>query len=164
MRRLLACAALFVSVSAYATPPSPESVESLMAVTKAESMVDSMYSAMEQMMVQGMKQAVQGQSLSAEQQRLLDALPAKFIAVMRDEMNWQKMKPLYIQLYQDTFEQEEVDGMLAFYASPAGQAVVNKMPVVLQKSVAISQSLMASFIPKMRAAIDEAMAEAKVRK
>ena len=132
MRRLLACAALFVSVIAYATPPSPESVESLMAVTKAESMVDSMYSAMEQMMVQGMQQAVQGQSLSAEQQRLLDALPAKFIAVMRDEMNWQKMKPLYIQLYQDTFEQEEVDGMLAFYASPAGQAVVNKMPLVLQ--------------------------------
>jgi hypothetical protein len=49
-------------------------------------------------------------------------------------------------------------------ASHAGQAVVNKMPAVLQKSVAISQSLMASFIPKMRAAIDEAMAEAKFRK
>jgi hypothetical protein len=49
-------------------------------------------------------------------------------------------------------------------ASHAGQALVNRIPVVLQKSGAISQSLMASFIPKMRAAIDEAMAEAKVRK
>ena len=72
------------------------------------------------------------------------------------------MKPLYVQLYRDTFEQEEVDGLLAFYASPTGQAFVNKMPMVMQKSMALSQSLMQSIIPKMTAAMKDAMAEAKV--
>ena len=67
-----------------------------------------------------------------------------------------------MQLYRDTFEQEEVDGLLVFYASPAGQAYVNKMPVVMQKSMALSQSLMQSIIPKMTAAMQDAIAEAKI--
>jgi hypothetical protein len=162
MRRLLALATLLASLSAHAAPASQESVEKMMAATKVETMMDSMYAGMEQMMRQGMKQAVQGKPLSPEQQRILDGVPAKFVAVMREEMNWQKMKPLYVQLYRDTFEQEEIDGMLAFYATPAGQALVNKMPVVMQKSMALSQSLMQSLIPKMAAPMKEAMTEAKI--
>jgi len=162
MRRLLAFAALLAALNAYATPASQESVESLLAATKVESMMDSMYGGVEQMMRQGMKQAAQGKPLSPEQQRIFDAVPTKFVAVMREEMNWQKMKPLYVQLYRDTFEQEEVDGLLVFYASPVGQAFVNKMPIVMQKSMALSQSLMQSIIPKMTAAMKDAMAEAKV--
>jgi len=117
--------------------------------------MDSMYAGMEQMMRQG-------KPLSAEQQRVLDGFATRFAAVMREDMSWQKMRPLYVQLYRDSFDQEEIDGMLAFYASPAGLAVVNKMPVVMQKSMALSQSLMQSFIPKMTAAMKDAMTEAKI--
>ena len=99
-----------------------------------------MYSGMEQMMRESMKQMVQGKPLNAEQQRLLDSMPGRFVAVMREEMSWQRMKPLYVQLYQDTFEQDEVDGLLAFYTSPTGQAFLNKMPVVMQKSMALSHA------------------------
>jgi uncharacterized protein len=162
MLKLLTIAALFVSLNAQAAPASQESVENLLTVTKTESMMDSMYSGMEQMMRQGMRQSTAGKPVSPEQQRYFDALPAKFVAVMRDEMNWQKMKPMYVQIYRESFEQDEVDGLLAFYASPAGQALINKMPVVMQKSVAVSQSLIESFVPKMTKAIQDAMAEAKV--
>ena len=162
MRRLLALVTLLATLNAYATPSSQESVENLLAATKVESIMDSMYGGMEQRMREGMKQAAQGRPLTPEQQRIFDAVPAKFVVVMREEMNWQKMKPLFVQLYRDTFEQEEIDGLLVFYASLAGQAYVNKMPVVLQKSIALSQSLMQSIIPKMAAAMKEAMAEAKI--
>lgn len=162
MRRLLTTAALLASLTAHAAPASQESVESLLAATKVEAMMDSMYAGMEQMMRQGMKQATQGKPVSAEQQRVLDGFATRFVAVMRDDMGWQKMSPLFVQLYRDSFDQDEVDGMLAFYASPAGLAVVNKMPVVMQKSMALSQSLMQSLIPKMTAAMKDAMAEAKI--
>ena len=162
MQRLLAFAALLASLGVQAAPASQESVETLLLATKVESTMEAMYSGMEQMMRQGMKQAVQGKALSPEQQRIFDAVPAKFVAVMREEMSWQKMKPQYVQLYRDTFEQEEIDGLLAFYASPTGQAFVNKMPIVLQKSMALSQSLMQAIIPKMTAAMKDAMAEAKI--
>ena len=162
MRKLLTFAALLAALNASAAPASQESVENLLAATKVESMMDSMYVGMEQMMRQGMNQAAQGKPLSAEQQRIFDAVPTKFVAVMREELNWEKMKPLYVQLYRDTFEQDEIDGLVAFYTSPAGKAFVNKMPLVMQKSLALSQSLMQSLIPKMKAAMKDAMAEAKV--
>lgn len=160
--RLFAIVALLASFAAQAAPASQQSIEALLTVTKTESLMDSMYAGMDQMMRQSMAQTLKGKSLSAEQQRKLDAVPAKFVAVMREEMSWQKMKPLYVQMYRETFEQEEVDGMLAFYASPAGQALINKMPVVMQKSMALSQSLMQSFLPKMMTALESAMADAKV--
>ena len=162
MCKLLTFAALFVTLNAGATPASQESVEALLAATKTESMMDSMYSGMEQMMRQGMHQAIQGKTLSPEQQRIVDAVPSKFFAVVREELGWEKMKPQYVQLYRETFEQDEVDGLLAFYASPAGQAFVNKMPLIMQKSLALSQSLMQSLVPKMTAAMKDAMAEAKI--
>jgi hypothetical protein len=160
--RVFALVAFLASFAVQAEPASQESVEALLTVTKVEAMTDSLYSGMDQMMQQSISQAIQGKSLSAEQQRALDAVPAKFVAVMREEMSWQKMKPLYVQIYRETFDQEEIDGMLAFYASPAGKAVITKMPVVMQKSLALSQSLAQSSIQKMMAAIEEAMREANV--
>ena len=162
MRTLVAFIALVCSLNAHSAPASQESVENLLVVTRVESLMTSMYSGMEQMMRESMKQMVQGKPLNAEQQRLLDSLPGRFVAVMREEMSWQRMKPLYVQLYQDTFEQDEVDGLLAFYTSPTGQAFLNKMPVVMQRSMALSQSLMQSALPKMTAAMKEALSEAKI--
>jgi uncharacterized protein len=165
MRSLLAItAAAFIHLQAHALPASQESVEALLTITKTESMMDSMYGGVEQAMRQGMKESLQGKPVSAEQQRMLDAVPPKFMAVMRQEFNWSKMKPLYVQLYRETFEQEEIDGLVAFYKSSAGQAFVNKMPVVMQKSITIAQSQMQALMPKIKEAIDSAIAEAKLVK
>lgn len=164
MRKFLvsAAAGLLITV-ACAAPATTESVETLLALTRTESMMDTVYGSMEQMMRQGMQQSLRGRTVSEEQQRVMDAVARKFVALAREEMNWGKMKPLYVRLYIDTFEQEEVDGLINFYQSPAGQAFVRKMPVVMQKSMAITQSQMQALFPKMRTAIEEAIAEAKVR-
>lgn len=156
-------AALAVAgVAACAAPASEQSVEALLEVTKTQAMVESVYASVEQMMRQGMNQAVQGQPISAEQQRVFDELPRRFVAVIREEYNWPKMKPLYVLLYRETFEQEEIDGLLAFYRSPTGQAFVAKMPVVLQKSMVLAQSQLHGLAPKMKAAIEQALADAKI--
>jgi hypothetical protein len=162
MRKLLLLVALLASLPALAAPASEQSVEKLLAASRAESIINSLYANMEDLMRKSMQQAVQGKTLSAEQQRVLDAVPPKFVAVMQEEMSWQKMKPLYVQVYRETFEQEEVDGLIAFYESPAGKAMLEKMPTVVQKSIAITQPLMQSLLPKMKAAMAEAMAEAKL--
>lgn len=163
MRTVLASITLFITLGAHAAPATLESVENLLVATKVESTIDTMYTSLEQMMRQGMAQSTQGKPLSAEQQRIIDGMPAKFVAVMREELNWPKMKPLYIQLYRDTFDQEEVEGLLVFYASPAGKAFVDKMPLVMQKSMTLTQTLMQTLGPKMAAAMKEAMAEAKLQ-
>ena len=164
IHKLLSVVCFFIACNAYASPASQQSVEELLAVTRAGAMIDSVYGNMEQLMRQGALQGTQGRAMTPEKQRVLDSMIPRMVAVMRQEFNWERLKPQYIQLYRDTFEQEELDGLIAFYKSPAGQAYVDKMPVVLQKSIAISQSIMQSLMPKMMAEVKDAMAEAKTAK
>jgi uncharacterized protein len=160
-RRALAACLLAGCLGASAAPVSDESIETLLELTHAESLMDTVYGSVEQMIRQGMNQALQGRPLSAEQQSFVDGIPARFTAVMRQDFNWQKMKPVYMQLYRETFDQAEVDGLIAFYRSPAGQSFIAKMPVVMQKSMALVQAQMRSMMPRIQEATAQAMEEAK---
>jgi uncharacterized protein len=160
MRRLL-IAALFLAVcrQAAAAPASAESVETLLALSRVESMMDVMFKHMEQLMLQGMRQGIGERSLTPQQQRAVEQMPAKLMAVLREELNWASLKPQFVQLYVETFEQDEIDGLIAFYRSPAGEAFVNKMPVVMQKSMQISQAQLQQVLPRMRQAVEDAIRE-----
>lgn len=165
MRKLPLIAILFVaSFACHGAQPTVDSIETLLKMTKVESLLDTMYGQMEQMMRQGMTQAVAGKNLSAEQQRVLETAPRQFAAVMKSELSWASLKPIYLDIYRATFTQDEVNGMIAFYRTPAGAATINKMPVVLQKANAAMQGRLPSLVQKMQAAMDKALAEAGVAK
>ena len=147
-----------------ATTPSADSIEALLAATRVEKLGDTMLANIDQMMRQSMAASARGQQLSAEQQRVVDATRAKLVQVLREELSWDKLRPVYVQIYQETFTQEEIDGLIAFYNSPAGAAFVEKMPVVMQRSMSIMQSRTAPMMEKMKAAMQQAIAEAKAAK
>jgi uncharacterized protein len=156
---LLLCATL--SLGVHAAPPSEASIVELLRLTKADTLIEGMLSHMEQNIRNGMQQAAAGKPLSVEQHRMMELAPAKLTALVREELSWDKLKPIYVQVYVETFEQAEVDGLIAFYRSPVGQSFVNKMPVVQQKSMAITQQRMQSFGPRMEAAMAELMEQIK---
>jgi hypothetical protein len=162
MNRIAAfLAATLFSFPAAAQQASDATVEQLMKVTRAEAMVQTMMGAIDQIMGTAMKEATKDQPLSPEQQRKVDATSAKIREAMRDEMSWERLKPQYMSLYRETFTEEEVRGLIAFYESPAGVALLSKMPLLMQKSVALSQERMKSMIPRMKAAVEEAVVQAK---
>jgi hypothetical protein len=142
-------------------PASQESADRVLVDAKVEKLLDTMLVNVDQVMRRSMDAAMQGQQLSPEQRQAVDARAAKFAQVMREEMTWDKLRPLYVQIYQESFTQEEIDGLIAFYESPAGVAYIEKMPVVMQKSMSIMQSRMAPMMEKMKAAMKEAIAETK---
>lgn len=156
---VLACACL--SFGALAAQPSAESIEALLQVTRAESMVDGMNANVEQLMRSAVAEAAQREKLSPSQQRVLDQFPAKFAQVVREESNWAAMKPELIEIYRSVYTQEEVDGQLAFYRSAVGQATISKMPQVLQMSLEMGERQMRRLMPKLQAALKDATAEAK---
>ena len=63
-----------------------------------------------------------------------------------------------IQAYTDVYTGEEIDGMLAFYRSPAGRAMVSKYPHLMTrvKSLAGEQRLLDEEIRKMIATLKPA--------
>ena len=74
------------------------------------------------------------------------------------------MRPMFVQIYQESYTQEEVDGLVAFYQSPIGVAYIEKMPIVMQKSMTLVQTRMGPMMEKMQAALKQAMEEAKTPK
>ena len=69
---------------------------------------------------------------------------------MREAMQWPALEPRFIEIYQASFTQAEVDGMLEFYRSPAGQAVIAKIPGAMQRTMVVMQELMDGMMPRLR--------------
>ncbi len=78
------------------------------------------------MIRQVIAQGAANKNLTAEQRRRLGTIPAEVATIFKEKMSWARMKPLYTKVYQDAFTQEEIDGLIAFYRSPAGAAFVEK--------------------------------------
>ena len=165
MRNLLISLCIVFSLNAAnAAAPSDESIEGLLTAMRAEKTMEAVFANLDQVMRQSMAAATQGQTPSAEQQRIFDSTASRFVQILRDEMSWANMKPLYVQIYRESFSEEEIAGLVAFYKSPAGVAYIEKMPVVLQKSMTIMQTRMGPMMEKMKVAVQQAVEEAKAAK
>jgi len=163
MRAIFLATTFLLAVSARAAPATPESIEQLLTLTRAEGILDAVYANMDQIMRQAMAESLKGQKITPEQQRFIDAAPARFARVVREELSWDKLRPMYVQIYQQSFTQEEIDALTAFYRTPAGMAFVAKMPAVMQRSMGAMQSRMRPLLDRMQQAVDEALAESGLK-
>lgn len=155
---------LSASIACSAAPASVESINTLLTVTKAEAIVNGMQGQMEQMMDQALVQMLGGRKISEEQRKIIEAASRQFSIVMKEELSWASLKSMYINIYQETFTQEDIDGLIAFYRSPAGAAFIDKMPLVIQKSASAMQTRIPQLMQKMQAAMQNAMAEAGINR
>ena len=105
-------------------------------------MLNGSYANVDRLMRQSILPAYGEKPVTPAEQQQIDSTITKVMALMQDEMSWAKMKPQYVRLYVETFDQDEVDGLLAFYATPAGQAMINKMPIVMPKMMGVMQDSM----------------------
>ena len=95
------------------------------------------------------------QPLTAADQKIMHDYMAKLTAVVFDVLSWEKLKPAYIDLYASAYTEEEVEGILTFYKSPIGQALLSKTPELITKSSALVNDRMKELSPRLQ----EAMAD-----
>lgn len=156
MKTMIACVfGLALCARADAAPASAASVERLLVVTKTEAVLDAAQANVQSTMRQNMLRARGDRPMTPDEQKAMDTTIAKVSALMKDQLSWARMKPDYVRLYVETFDQDEIDGLLAFYQTKAGKAMVDKMPIVVQKSVALTQTQMQNLMPKMMAILQE---------
>jgi hypothetical protein len=77
-----------------------------------------------------------------EMRPILKRYTDKLFGIMEEALNWQVLKGDITRIYAEAFSEEELKGMLEFHRSPVGQSVISKMPVVMQRSMLISQKRM----------------------
>lgn len=161
MPRIAIFALLFLSTAAHAAPASESSIRDLIAVTQQRKVVDGMRAQFDAMMNGAVQQVLKGNPPNAKQQKAIDGMRSRMLAVLKDATSWEKMEPMYLRLYRESFTEEEIAGMLTFYRTPAGQAVINKMPLLVQKSIVETQKTISTVSPQMQKIQQDFIAEMK---
>lgn len=160
---LLACLLLSAQQQANAQEPmaSEASIRELLVLMDTKKVINGIWVQMDSIMETSMKQAMAGQTLTAAQQAILDDMRKQMVALMEDELSWTFFEPLMIDIYRTSFTESEVQGMLQFYKSPAGKAVIAKTPAVMQASMQAAQSRTESLQAKMRKLHEETVRKLK---
>ncbi len=152
-----------LSTHAADSKPTEQSVRELLAATEARKLLDTVMVQVDSSMRAGMQQALKGQTITSDQQNIIDNMQHKMMLIFKEELNWESLEPIYIQVYRDSFTQKEVDGMLAFYKSPAGEAMIKKMPVVMQNTAVQTQKRMGPLFEKIQKMEEEAINQIKTK-
>lgn len=129
--------------------PTAASVKQLFEAMHSSSMVDSYMKQVETTMHTAVQQASAGKTPDARQKKIMEDLQTRIMALVKEQLNWTDLEPIMIEVYRDTFTQHEIDGMLKFYRSEAGQAAINKLPTVTQESMARIQGRVNALTPKI---------------
>jgi hypothetical protein len=153
---------VMLSTGAVAAPPSDESIRQLLDITHVKTMLDGVQAQVSAMVDKLIDQQLHGATPSPEQQRANDNMKRKMADLFRRTLSWEKFEPMNTQMYKESFNQEEIDGMLAFYRTPAGQAVINKMPVLLQKMMVQVQANQQQMAPQIQQIVREYCSDLKI--
>jgi len=136
-------AALFMAVliplCATAKEPSLDSLEKLFAVSQVQAQTVIQIKTISAAVDAIVNEAVKKQKLTpvelAELRRRLPDFSKDLQKTVKEELAWNKVKGAYIKIYRKTFSQEEVDGLIAFYQGPVGNAFVNKLPQANEEAI-----------------------------
>ena len=82
------------------------------------------------------------------------AFDQKVAQILSDQLSWDKLRPQFVKLYADTFTEEELDGILAFYKSPLGQAWIAKSADVTSAAVKVTTQAMQDAQARIRKLIE----------
>ena len=126
-------------------------IEEMFVLTKLDALLRQM---MEQVQT-AQKTQFQKMSLPAEARAGADEIQEQIMAVVRERLSWGKLKPLYAKLYADTFTEEELHAAVDFYRSPAGKAMLEKMPLLMTVSMKMVQEQLGDLTPEVKRIIEE---------
>ena len=136
MRRftaLVVCMAA-LSLNARADEASKRSkVEQMLVLIKVDPLMQQQLSSLQDRIKSQATDVTKGADNSPEQQKLTKDYLAQVQTVTTDSVSWAKLKPGIIKSYADSFTEPELDGIIAFYKTPAGAALLEKTPDLQSK-------------------------------
>jgi uncharacterized protein len=149
---MLALVMVMAPVGARADEASKQAkVKELFTLMHVDHSLDRMRSAMQQQVQLTAKNVSGAEQMTPEKKKIQQEFIDNSMKVVDENFGWPELEPAYLKLYSDTYTEAELDGILAFYKSPVGQALLNKTPELSAGSMQIVHSRMGDFQPRMQA-------------
>ncbi len=129
--------------------------EQFLTVNKVKEQVDLMYEKVEGI-ITGQVEAI---DIPEEREKNLSAMQTIARDLLFEGLSWESLKDEYIQLYSETFTEQELADIIAFSKSPLGQKMAEKGPILMQKSMEIGRQHAQRVMPLVQKAIQDYMQE-----
>ncbi|HEY8997391.1 MAG TPA: DUF2059 domain-containing protein [Edaphobacter sp.] len=100
--------------------------------------------------VAAMPQQLFGGQVPPASKEKFDAFQQQLQQATEAQIGWKVLQPEYVDLYAKTYTEPELDAILAFYKSPAGQSMLTKSPELSSQSVQLVQAKMAVLQPQLQ--------------
>lgn len=160
---------LILATPLFLTPPlradeasRRAAVEELLRSMRADEMMNNVIAkqkeAMAKMLPSLMPKDVPPSALGQAQE-----IQGKVMEVVYKQLTWESLKPDFIEIYSEVFTEREIKDLTAFYQTPLGQKLLEKMPEITGKSMGLMQKRMATIMPEMQKVIQESVKEAKAK-
>ncbi len=142
--------AVFMSLAVAAEEPaSEETVRELLELMDAHTLIDALIGEVQQIIDESTEHVLGNREISPEHREIMREANSQMAELMRREMRWEVMESDMIALYRKHFTQTELDAMIAFYRTEAGQSVMQKMPAVVHESIQLSHQRMQTLMPEI---------------
>jgi len=66
-------------------------------------------------------------------------VPPEYWQKFQEQLSADDLVALVVPVYERNFTQQEIRDLITFYSTPSGQAIIAKMPIVVQESMEIGQ-------------------------
>ena len=128
-----------------------KAVEELFVLMKTSKMMDSVKIQTKKMLFKQFSQ----QTVPEAKKPIFNKYMSKMVEIITETMNWDKIKSDMTDLYISNFSENEIHDMLTFYRSPTGKKFIDKMPVIMKRSMEIGQKQSQIMIPKLNALLEQ---------
>ncbi len=82
---------------------------------------------------------------------------ARIEALVADTISWQVLEPEFERIYAENLTETDLDGVISFYRSPAGQSFISKQPQLLHAGSALSTQRMETVMPQLQGMMQDEM-------
>lgn len=141
-------------------------IQEMITLTNSEGMMNQMLDQMSAAMKNAAAQQAAKYQFTPEQQQIQDSFNTKISGIIAQSLSMDKLRPIIIQTYDETYTEDEIDGILNFYRSPAGKAFLAKTPQLMTRTMTLMQQQMANLQPQLEQAtkeLSDEMSKAKTK-
>jgi uncharacterized protein len=130
--------------------PTDESVRQLLQIMQGGKIVQQAAAQLQTAFTAMLNKQLEGKSLSEEDRQRIAEARTRLKVITDKILTPETMEPIFVKVYADTFSQAEIDSLIGFYSSPAGQAIVAKLPLAAQNAMTATQQAMMSVMPQVQ--------------
>jgi hypothetical protein len=157
MRRLaiLLIAVLAFPLAARADEASKRAkIDELFTVMHMDRTMQQLMDAMEKQVIPMTQQMFGGGVPEPLKQQVAD-MQKQMFQLIEQQMGWKAMEPAYVEIYARNFTEDQIDDIVAFYKTPTGAALLDKLPALTTEGMQAAQAKMVTLEPQIKKMIDD---------